>query len=263
MKKIFIRLFIYSLALLPAANTQGAPAEFNWLSAAAAGIKTYQALTLSDDEVCEYVRQAVQYMDKENTVLPSSSPYVQRLNRLVSGITKVNGKKLNFKVYKTSEVNAFACADGSVRVYTGLMDIMNDDELLGVLGHEIGHVGLNHSRKAMKKQLLTGALRDAIISTDGTLGMLAATQLGALSEYMVNAKYSRKQEEEADDYGYSFLKKNRKNPKAMMDALVKLKSLEKKQGKVAKYVSQMFSSHPDTDKRIDRLKTRCKKDGYL
>ena len=236
--------------------------QIDWWSAAVAGVKTYKALTLSDEDVTAFVKQGVKYLDSQNQVLPAGNSYTVRLNKLVAGLKSVNGVKLNFKVYKTSDVNAFACADGSVRVYSGLMDLMTDDELLGVIGHEIGHVGLHHTRKAMKKELMTGALRDAIIATDGRLASLAASQLGALGEIMVNAKYSRSQEEEADDYGYKFLKKNKKDPRAMVKALQKLKSLEGKSSKASKYVSQMFSSHPDTDKRISRLKSKCKKDGY-
>lgn len=234
---------------------------FDWWSAARGAVKTYQALTLSDKEVVEYVRQAVSYMDKQNKVASSSSPYTVRLNRLTAGLAKVNGIPLNFKVYLTSDVNAFACADGSVRVFSGIMDLMTDEELLGVIGHEIGHVGLHHSRKAMKQELLTGALRDALISTDGTLASLAASQLGSISEVLVSSKYSRKQETEADDYGYDFLKKSKKNPWGMVKAMQKLKANEGKSNAVAKYLNKMFSSHPDTDARIKHLSDRCKKDG--
>ena len=260
MKKQIISFLLFSLALSVPAPLHSA--DFDWWSAAVAGVKTYKALTLTDEDVVAYVRQGVKYLDGSNQVLPAGNAYSKRLQRLVAGLNSVNGVKLNFKVYKTSEVNAFACADGSVRVYTGLMDLMSDDELLGVIGHEIGHVGLHHSRKAMKKELMTGALRDALISTDGKIASLAASSLGAIGELMVNAKYSRSQEEEADDYGYKFLKRNKKDPRSMIKALQKLKSLEGKSSKAAKYVSQMFSSHPDTDKRINRLKAKCRKDGY-
>lgn len=238
-------------------------AEFDWLRAAVAGYQAYQAYTLSDEEVIEYVKQSVAYMDRNNKVLPSSNPYSQRLQKLTAGMKQVDGVPLNFKVYEVSyDVNAFACADGSVRVYTSLMDLMTDEELLGVIGHEIGHVGKHHSRKALKNQLLTDAFREALASSSNTLGALADSQLGDLGLLMATAKYSRKQEQEADDYGYEFLKKAGKNPRNMVKALEKLKSLEKKSGKMSKMISNMFSSHPDTDDRIARLKKRCEKEGY-
>ena len=238
-------------------------AEFDWLRAAIAGYNAYQAYTLTDEEVTEYVRETVQYMDRTNKVLGAGSPYTVRLKKLTAGLKSVNGIPLNFKVYDVKdEVNAFACADGSVRVYSSLMDLMTDEEILGVIGHEIGHVGKHHSRKAIKNALLTDAFREALASSDGRIGLLADSQLGALGEVMLSSRHSRKQEKEADDYGYDFLKKSGKNPWGLVKALEKLQSLEKQQSKVSKYISKMFSTHPDTEERISRLKDRCRKDGY-
>lgn len=239
------------------------PGGFDWLRAAVAGYQAYQAYTLSDKDVAAYVKEAVDYMDRSNTVLPASSPYSVRLKKLTSGFKKVDGVPLNFKVYKIDdEVNAFACADGSVRVYTSIMDLMTDDELLGVIGHEIGHVGKHHSRKAIKTELLTGAFKDAIASSSGTIGLLMDSELGSLGEMMINAKYSQKQEKEADDYGYDFLKKSGKNPWGMVKSLEKLQSLEKKSSKMQKYMMKMLSTHPETSERIKRLEQRCVKEGY-
>lgn len=232
---------------------------FDWLRGASALIKGTQALTLSDKQMAAYVKQSVEYMDQQNNVLPESSPYTTRLRRLTSKCKSADGIPLNFKVYKTSEINAFACPDGSVRVYTGLMDVMTDDELMGVVGHEIGHVIKRHSKKALKQQLINSAVLDAVGSVSSTVAMLSDSQLGALANSLINAKYSRKQETEADDCGYDFLVKNGLNPWGMAMAFEKLGS-----GKAgsSNYITQMFSSHPDTQKRIRRMSQRARKDGY-
>ena len=52
------------------------------------------------------------------------------------------------------------------------MDIMSDDELLGVIGHEVGHVAKKHSKKAFKQSLLTSALKDAVASTGNVAAAL-------------------------------------------------------------------------------------------
>lgn len=237
--------------------------EFDWLRAGVAAYRAYQAYTITDEEVTEYVKQAVQYMDRTHKVLPANHAYSKRLKNLVSGLRRVDGVPLNFKVYDISnELNAFACADGSVRIYSSLMEVMTDDELLGIIGHEIGHVGKHHTRKAIKNELMTDALREAIASSSGNLGILADSQLGALSQVLLSAKHSRTQEKEADDYGYEFLKKSGKNPGAMIRALEKLRSVEKQSSRMTRYITGFFSSHPDMDKRIERLKQRYKKDGY-
>ncbi len=159
------------------------------------------------------------------------------------------------------DVNAFACADGSVRVFAALMDQMTDDELLGVIGHEIGHVAHKDSKKAFKTALLTSALKDAVGSTGGVAGALSDSQLGSLSEALVNSTYSQKQEKAADDYGYEFLKSHGKNPWAMALSFEKLKALQGEAGSNSK-LNQLFSSHPDLDTRIKRMSERATKEGF-
>ena len=177
-------------------------------------------------------------------------------------LTEVDGVPLNFKVYQTNDVNAFACADGSVRVYTGLMDLMDDEELLGVIGHEIGHVALKHTRKDMQQALLRSAALSGLASTGETMAALSKSELAALGETILSAKFSRKQETEADDFSYSFLKAAGYNPICIRNSLVKLQSLESDASSLAG-VNQLFSSHPSTDKRIANIEKQLKADGYI
>ena len=169
------------------------------------GIYAVQALSLTDDQVAAYVHQYITQLDAQSEVLPESSPYTKRLRKIINSMDGVNEMPLNFKVYKTPEVNAFACADGSVRVYSGIMDAMTDEELCGVLGHEMGHVALHHTRKQMQKQMLTSATLQGLASTSQKVAVLTDSQLGAIGEMVLNAKFSRNMETEADDYGYNFL----------------------------------------------------------
>lgn len=221
-----------------------------------------QAFTLTDSQMADYVKESVEWMDNNNKVSDANSAYTKRLNRLTEGLTEVEGIPLNFKVYEVSDINAFACPDGSVRVFSSLMDIMSDDELLGIIGHEIGHVTKHHSRKAFQNELLTGALKDGIASTGGVAAALTDSQVGQLGQALIGAKYSQKQEKEADDYGYEFLVSHGRNPWGMVMAFEKFLTLEGNGGAgSASYIQKMFSSHPDTKDRIKRLTKRAEKDG--
>ena len=213
---------------------------------------------LTDSKIAEYSRASVAQMDAKNKVAPAESEYTKRLNRLTQGLTSVGDKPLNFKVYLTSDVNAFACPDGSVRVYSGLMDIMSDEELLGIIGHEIGHVAKKHSLKQARQELLNKILLGAVGSTGGIPAALTSSQLGQLGEQFIGAKYSQKQEKEADDYGYSFLKGAGLNPWGMITSLEKIQQMEG--GATAGYFQKMFSSHPETAERIKRLEKQAAKD---
>lgn len=225
-----------------------------------------QALSLGDEELVAYSKQAVAQMDAEAQVAPSTNAYAKRLAKLTNGLTTVDDKTLNFKVYITNEVNAFACPDGSVRVYSGIMDMMSDDELLGIVGHEIGHVAMKHSLNSMKQAMISSALLDAIGSTSAKAATLTKSQLGQLGEAYLSSSYSRKQENEADDFGYEFLKGAGKNPWAMAMAFEKMQQLEQTASSsnsdiIGSYLNSMFSDHPATADRIKRMTERAQKDG--
>ncbi len=252
LKNLFVVICV--MAAMPAA------AQFKLGKAVSAGAKALKAATLTDAQMAAYVKESVDWMDEHNPVTPDDDPYTIRLKKLTEGLTEVDGMPLNFKVYRVIDVNAFACADGSVRVFSSLMDIMSDDELLGIIGHEIGHVACRHSKNAFKTELLTGALKDGISSVGGKAAQLTDSQLGQLGESLVNSKYSQKQEKEADDYGYDFLKANGKNPWGMVMAFEKFQKMEGEAGATSTYMSRMFSSHPETADRIKRMTERCQAD---
>jgi putative metalloprotease len=250
------------LALLAAATVllTSCGGSFNALRAVQGGVYALQALTLSDAQVQDYVHQYITQLDAQSTVMPESNAYTKRLRNLTLGLTDVDGIPLNFKVYKEKEVNAFACADGSVRVYTGIMDAMTDNELMGVIGHEVGHVALKHTRKQMQQAMLTSAALEGLASASETVAVLTDSQLGAIGEAIINAQFSKSQESQADDYGYSFLVNTGRNPWAIVMSFEKLQQLAN--GSQAGPVENLFSTHPDTATRIQRMTEKCEHDGY-
>lgn len=250
---------LFALLMLLAVSVP-ASAQFNLKRAVSGAAKAAKAVTLTDDQMAAYVKESVDWMDEHNPVLPEDDPYTIRLRKLTDGITEADGIPLNFKVYNVIDINAFACPDGSVRVFSSLMDKMTDEELLGVIGHEIGHVMKRHSKNAFRTQLLADALKDGVASTGGKAAALSDSQLTGLTQSLINAKYSQKQENEADDCGYDFLVANGKNPWGMVMAFEKLQNMEG--GQKSSYFEKMFSSHPETKARIERMTKRCEKDNY-
>ena len=255
MKKALLKVTVMLLCL---AGVTPAMAQFNLKKAVGGAVKAAKAVTLTDEQMTEYVKEYIDWMDKHNQVCADDDPYTVRLKKLTEGLTEVEGMPLNFKVYYVIDVNAFACADGSVRVFSSLMDIMTDEELLGVIGHEVGHVAHKDSKNGFRTALLTSALKDGISSQGGKAAALTDSQLGDLGEALVNATYSQKQERAADDYGYEFLKKAGKNPWAMALSFQKLKKLQEEAGaQKSSKLNQLFSTHPDLDARIQRMEERA------
>lgn len=103
--------------------------------------------------------------------------------------------------------------------------------------------------KAVKALTLTDALKDGISSAGGVAAALSDSQLGTLTQSLINAKYSQKQENEADDFGYDFLVSKGKNPWGMVMAFEKLQTMEG--NRKSSYITKMFSSHPETKARIE------------
>ena len=130
------------------------------------------AITLSDEDVAALCRESVKWMDEQNPVSDPGSAYSKRLDSLMKKVGEVEGLKLNYKVYEVVDINAFACGDGSIRVFSALMDLMDDDELMAVIGHEIGHVVHTDSKDAMKNAYLAAAAKSAAGAAGGVLEKL-------------------------------------------------------------------------------------------
>ena len=215
------------------------------------------AVTLSDADIITLCRDAVEWMDANNPVLDESTEYGARLARLTSNLKEVNGLPLNFKVYHVMDINAFACGDGSIRVFSSLMDLMDDDELMAIIGHEIGHIANTDVKDAMKNAYMTSAAINAAGAASATVSALSETQLGELTQSFMGAQFSQKQEYAADDYGFKTCIENGYSPYGMANSLEKLVALS--QGAEASKIQKMFSSHPDSQKRAQRMKEKADK----
>lgn len=221
--------------------------------------KGVTGFTFSNADAAALSKAAVDKMDAEHEIAPATDGYAIRLNRVFGKHTTGEGYTLNYKVYKLKEVNAFATADGSVRVYSGLMDIMDDNELLAVIGHEIGHVANHDSQDAIKAAYKKEALMDAAASQSTTVATVTDSQLGKIGSSIIDSKFSRKQEADADLFSYNFLKKNGYNVNAEESAFRILAKMS--EGTEASFIDKMMSSHPDSKQRADDAKKRAEKDG--
>ncbi|WP_396165219.1 M48 family metalloprotease [Flavobacterium sp.] len=217
------------------------------------------AFTFSDEDAAKLSKEAVRKLDSTNVVAGPKDGYTLRLNRVFGKHIAENGLKLNYKVYLTKDVNAFATADGSVRVFSGLMDIMDDNELLAVIGHEIGHVANHDSRDAMKAAYRKAALIDAAASQSDKIAKLTDGQLGQIGSAIIDSKFSRKQESEADTFSYEFMKRNGYNVNAVASAFSILAKMS--EGTQSNFLTQMVSSHPEPKNRAEIAKGRAQADG--
>lgn len=253
-------LALMGLTLTLGINPLSAQIKLNakGIGAAQKGLK---AATFSDADAAKLAKEAVTWMDAHNPVAPAGDPYTVRLNKIFSKHSNEGGLQLNYKVYKVKDVNAFACADGSVRVFSSLMDIMSDDELLGIIGHEVGHVANKDTRDAIRSAYKRAAIAEAASSQSGVVNSLSESELGTFANALLDSKYNRKQESEADDYAYEFMKTHHYKVTALATAFQKFADMEKASGTERSKTEKMMSSHPDSGSRATRVLEKAKKDG--
>lgn len=213
-----------------------------------AGIDAVKAITLSDKDVQEIAVQSARYSDTKHALAATDSAYSKRLRRLVGRHYRDGNLNFNYGVYISPEVNAFAMADGTIRIYSGLMDLLNDGELRFVIGHEMGHVAKRHIRKKIQLAYAARAVRKGIASQNNTAGDVARSLFGGLAESLMNSRFSQYEEKEADDYGLLFMKREKYKPEDAVSALKKIARLGKGHS--------FLSSHPDPDIRAERLQAQ-------
>jgi hypothetical protein len=176
---------------------------------------------------------------------------VEYVNRIGQNLVKNSDSKVPFtiKVLDTDEINAMALPGGFFYVNSGLiLACDSEDELAGVMAHEIAHVAAHHAAREMTKMnyMQIGQI-PLIIFTQGTwtgYGIYEASQLAIPLTFL---QFSREYEAEADYLGIQYMYKAGYDPQGMVSIFEKLDALEKhKPGALSK----AFSDHPATPDRI-------------
>ena len=174
-----------------------------------------------------------------------------RVNRIGQTLVKQSARQdldYTFKVLNTPDVNALACPGGFVYVFKGLVDFMpSDDELAGVIGHEIGHVVKRHTVHQVEKQLALTLLSivAGVAAGDGGAGMILATT----ASQALMAGYSRADEREADEQGIELTTKAGFNPYSIYVTMCKINDIFQEQGNPG---YGLFASHPEPEVRMSK-----------
>ena len=166
------------------------------------------------------------------------------LNLFAKELKLNNTKKLKFTVVNSRTVNAFALPDGSIVVFSGIIDSMEDyDELVGLIGHEVSHVNNRHSMKMLCRNL-SGYLFVSAILGDAN-GVMAV--IGDNVNTLQSLSFSREFERQADFDGFEIVTSNNVNPQGMENLFKRL------QGENDLSIPEFLSSHPVTTERINYI----------
>ena len=176
--------------------------------------------------------------------------YIDKVGNRVLSSTEAGKSPFKFEFYLLADnktVNAFALPGGQVFITMGLYKLLkSEDQLAGVLGHEIGHVINRHGSEHMAKHELTQQLVQATQVASGGYDQ------GMIAQYvgqMVNLKYGRDDEIESDKYGVKYLVESGYKPEAMIEVMEILNNASGKNKS-----PEFLSSHPNPENRIQKIK---------
>lgn len=223
--------------------------------------KEKQHVAISPSEEIRLGLEAAPQMSREmGGEVSASDPRAQEVQRmgaflLSQSIAKNSPWKFQFHLLgDTRTVNAFALPGGQIFITLGLYNkLKSQGQLAGVLSHEMGHVIERHAAQQMASQQL-GQLLAVAVGTATSDESNRGYAVAAMVNQMLQLRYSRKDESQADTWGLKIMEQAGYNPKAMIQVMEVLKSVGGGRG-----VPQIFQTHPDPDLRIRQIKEYLEK----
>lgn len=140
-----------------------------------------------------------------------------------------------------SGFNAFVLPDGHIVLLDGLLNWLDDDEVMAVLGHELGHVVHRHSMQALMRSAGLAAVAGVVLGDFSSVAVAATASLQSLA-------YSRDAEREADRFALEFLDAAGIERAVMKRVWVKFMAAERRGGGGG--MPAWASSHPRTEERL-------------
>lgn len=216
-----------------------------------------QVLLFSSDQLAQMGEQAFTTMKQEQSVSrkPVQNSYVECVARSITALVpeSVYPGQWEVVVFDEDQVNAFALPGGKIGVYTGLLNVAeNQHQLAAVIGHEIGHVIAEHGNERMSQSTLIN------MGTQAVGQVLAANEVGQTGPIMaaiglgmqvgVQLPFSRTHESEADLIGLSLMAQAGFDPRQSVDLWQNMEAASGGQRQ-----PELLSTHPAPQSRIENL----------
>ncbi|MBS4169257.1 M48 family metallopeptidase [Parachlamydia sp. AcF125] len=226
------------------------------------GEKQYVSLSPAQ-EIRLGLESAPQMAREMGGELPMHDPRTQAVQKIGNWIVnhteaKKGPWKFQFHVLTDAEtVNAFALPGGQVFITWGLLkQLQTEAQLAGVLSHEMGHVIERHAAQQMSKSQLGQffVLAVGAAASDSQDSSYRASMLASLVNQMLQLRYSRQDESEADQWGLKLMRQTGYDPKAMIEVM---EILKKAGGKSS--LPAIFQTHPNPGLRIAQIQAYLKK----
>jgi len=192
---------------------------------------------------------------------PAKRRRVERVGQRIVPATGMGQYDWEFVVFESEQQNAWVLPNGKVAFYSGLLDIMdNDDQIATVMGHEAGHLRRNHAAQRARQQAAAG-IGLAIVNAGLGAANVENPQrwsgiLGMGVTYGVLLPYSRQHELEADVLGVDYMARANYRPSQALSFWQTMTAQN------ARRPSELMSTHPSDSTRIENLRRHISDQGY-
>lgn len=213
--------------------------QINWTDI----FKVQKATDKMEEKLGELFWEAYKKAEEEN----KNSVVIHSMNSIVTRICNANHidkNAIKIHVLNKDDINAFALPNGHLIVYSGLiLDAENQEELAGVISHEIAHIELHHVMKKLVREVGFSVLVSMTTGNGGTEIIKETLKL------LSSSAFDRNLEKEADLTAVDYLLNSKINPEPFADFLYRLSD---KEHEATKYLT-WISTHPDSKERAEYI----------
>lgn len=189
-------------------------------------ITSEQITHLSEQDIVTIAALTCIESDKRSIIANENSWFNKRLQMLAETLPKkINNIDVTYKVYLDTDPNAWSTANGCIRINSGLIKLLNDNELQAVLAHEQAHIALKHAIKSFR-------LAPYVEIANKDISVLIKEDIAQQYEF------------EADNYAFNLLIHENINPIGLVTMLKKMPIHSTK---------KTVTSHPPNINRINRV----------
>jgi predicted Zn-dependent protease len=240
--KLFLKGFLLTVSFLA---IWWMLSQINWVSL----FKIDTVTKKTEEKIGELFWDLFKNEEKETT----DSVVIKHINQIVTRLcesNKIDRSYIKVHVLLRDDVNAFALPNGHLIIYSGLITQSDQqEELCGVIGHELAHIQLDHIMKKLVREVGLTALVSITTGGQGT------ETIKEIAKLLSSTAYDRKLEKEADLHSVQYLTKASINPEGLA---VFLEKMAKKEGEGSRYLN-WISTHPDSKERARYIRNASKK----
>lgn len=213
----------------------------------------YEIAFISTEEEIEIGEEFFEELINESggryTADPALSAYINEIGQKIAKQSDRPDLPYEFVIVNDASLNAWALPGGKIAVNIGLLALLDDEaELAAILGHEIAHANARHTAERWERFTVKPSL-DVLQSIFNPVYAFVAAS--GLTEELLESKYSRDAEHEADHYGMEYLARAGYDVTAPARVHKKLGNAAAEEGYQASMVETLYDTHPDSEDRIE------------